>query len=135
MEEAGLFFNKGLHKSIEDIVVCGGPLFGYIQWRLDSLPICFGGLSLYSGYEVSSYVFVASMAQSWNLQDHILHDNDICGIDFDYLCVLNLLRYTILGFDCSGFTNKDIPPSLNPKKHWCVPFFAKSSNIWKSTWT
>nr|GEV42109.1 putative reverse transcriptase domain-containing protein [Tanacetum cinerariifolium] len=57
MEEAALFFDKGLRGSIENIVVCGGPFFGDLQWRLASLPIRFGGLGLYSAKLVSSYAF------------------------------------------------------------------------------
>ncbi|GKD51664.1 putative reverse transcriptase domain-containing protein, partial [Tanacetum coccineum] len=49
---------------IKNIVVCGGPFFGDLQWRLASLPIRFGGLGLYSAKLVSSYAFVASMVQS-----------------------------------------------------------------------
>ncbi|PWA63908.1 reverse transcriptase domain-containing protein [Artemisia annua] len=44
MEEAALFFDKGLRGSIENIVVCGGPYFGDLQWHFASLPIRFGGL-------------------------------------------------------------------------------------------
>ena len=110
MEEEVLFFKKGLRGSIEDIVVCGGPFFGDFQWRLVSLPIRFGGLGLYSAIEASSYAFVASRAQSWTLQDHILRDSDICGMDTDYSCALDRLRDTIPDFDCSGFTNKDTAP-------------------------
>ncbi|PWA78166.1 reverse transcriptase domain-containing protein [Artemisia annua] len=44
MEEVALLFDKGLRGSIENIVVCGGPYFGDLQWRLASLPIRFGGL-------------------------------------------------------------------------------------------
>ncbi|GKB98586.1 hypothetical protein Tco_0984723, partial [Tanacetum coccineum] len=62
MEEAALFFNKGLRGSIENIVVCGGPFFGDLQWRLASLPIQFCGLGLYSAKLVSFYAFVASRA-------------------------------------------------------------------------
>ena len=32
MEEAAIFFDNGLRGAIEDIVVCGGPFFGDIQW-------------------------------------------------------------------------------------------------------
>ncbi|GJW29230.1 putative reverse transcriptase domain-containing protein [Tanacetum coccineum] len=34
-----------LRGSIENMVVCGWPFFGDLQWRLGSLPIRFGGLS------------------------------------------------------------------------------------------
>ncbi|GKD86731.1 hypothetical protein Tco_1357885 [Tanacetum coccineum] len=111
MEEAALFFDKGLRGSIENIVVCGGPFFGDLQWRLASLPIRFGGLGLYSAKLVSSYAFVASRAQSWVLQDHILRDSGICGMDDDYVSALACLRDTIPSFDFSGFTNKDTVPS------------------------
>ncbi|GKC56996.1 putative reverse transcriptase domain-containing protein [Tanacetum coccineum] len=84
MEEAALFFDKGFRGSIENIVVCGGPFFVDLQWRLASLPIRFGGLGF-----------------------------GICGMDDDYVSALALacLRDTILSFDFSGFTNKDTAPS------------------------
>ncbi|GJY96472.1 hypothetical protein Tco_0513382 [Tanacetum coccineum] len=46
-------------------------------------------------------------AQSWVLQDRILRDSGICGMDDDLAC----LRDTISNFDFSGFTNKDTVPS------------------------
>ncbi|KAJ0540593.1 hypothetical protein HanRHA438_Chr09g0374631 [Helianthus annuus] len=110
MEVVALFFDKGLREAIEELVVCGGPFFGDLQWRLASLPIMFGGLGLYSAVEASSYAFVAMRAQSWVLQDHILRDSSICGMDSDYVCALACLRDTIPSFDFSGFTNKDTPP-------------------------
>ncbi|GJT83755.1 hypothetical protein Tco_1058097 [Tanacetum coccineum] len=101
----------GLRESIENIVVCGGPFFGDLQWRLASLPIRLGGLGLYSAKVVSSYAFVASRAQSWVLQDHILRDSGICGMDDDYVSALACLRDTIPSFDFNVFTNKDTAPS------------------------
>nr|GEV39463.1 reverse transcriptase domain-containing protein [Tanacetum cinerariifolium] len=76
IDEAALFFDKGLCGSIENIVA-----------------------------------FVASMAQSWVLQDHILCDSGICGMDDDYVSALAYLRVTIPSFDFIGFTNKDTVPS------------------------
>ncbi|GKD06541.1 hypothetical protein Tco_1181515 [Tanacetum coccineum] len=111
MEKAALFFDKGLRGSIENIVVCGGPFFGFLQWSLASLPIRFGGLGLYLAKVVSSYAFVASRAQSWVLQDHILRDSGICGMDVDYASALACLRDTIPSFDFNVFTNKDTAPS------------------------
>ncbi|GKA93475.1 putative reverse transcriptase domain-containing protein [Tanacetum coccineum] len=107
MEETALFFDKGLRGSINNIVVCGGPFFRDLQWRLASLPIRFGGLGLYSAKLVSSYTFVALRAQSWVLQNHILRDSGICGMDDDYVSDLACLCDTIPSFDFSGFTNKD----------------------------
>ncbi|GJS24862.1 hypothetical protein Tco_0453494 [Tanacetum coccineum] len=92
MEEAALLFDKGLRLSIEDMVVCGGPFSGDIQWRLASLPIRFGGLGLYSATEASSYAFVASRAQPWALQDHILRGSGVCDINSDYVCALASLH-------------------------------------------
>ncbi|GKC30260.1 hypothetical protein Tco_1037554 [Tanacetum coccineum] len=122
MKEAALFFDKGLRGSIENIVVCGGPFFGDLQWRLASLPIRFGGLGLYSAKLVSSYAFVASRAQSWVLQDHILRDIGICGMDDDYVSALACLRDTISSFDFSSFTNKDTVPSKAQQTLANVPF-------------
>jgi len=45
-------------------VVVGGPFFGDLQWRLNSLPIRVlgggGGLGLYSAIDASSYAFVCT---------------------------------------------------------------------------
>ncbi|KAL7603985.1 hypothetical protein Lser_V15G19890 [Lactuca serriola] len=110
MEEAAIFFDNGLRAAIEDIVVCGGPFFGDIQWRIASLPIRFGGLGLYSAVEATSYAFVASRAQSWVLQDHILRDSGIHGMDYDYDCALAALRNKLPDFDLNNFTTKDTAP-------------------------
>ena len=37
MEGVAAWFDKELRGSIEDIVVCGGPFFGDLQWRVASL--------------------------------------------------------------------------------------------------
>ena len=101
---------KELREVVEDIVVGEGLFFGDLQWMLASLPIRFGGLGLYSGLEASSYAFVASRAQSWVLQDHILRDSGLCGMDSDFDNALDGLRGTIPNFDVSSFTSKDIVP-------------------------
>jgi hypothetical protein len=43
MEEATMLFVKEFCGAVEDIVIGGCPFFGDLQWRLDSLPIRFGG--------------------------------------------------------------------------------------------
>nr|GEU60664.1 hypothetical protein [Tanacetum cinerariifolium] len=101
MDEAALFFENGLRRSIDNIVVCEGPFFGDLQWRLASLPIRLGGLGLYSIKVASSYAFVALRAQYWVLQDHILRDSGICGMDDDYVSALACLRDTIPSFNFS----------------------------------
>ncbi|GKB22508.1 hypothetical protein Tco_0861909 [Tanacetum coccineum] len=111
MEEAALFFDKGLCGSIKNIVVYGGPFFGDLQWSLASLPIRFVGLGLYSAKVVSFYAFLASRAQSWVLQDHILRDSGICGMGDDYVSALACLRDAIPSFDFNVFTNKETAPS------------------------
>ncbi|GKE23837.1 hypothetical protein Tco_1435349 [Tanacetum coccineum] len=111
MEEVALFFDKGLRGSIENMAICEGPFFEDLQWRFAYLPIQFGGLGLYSEKVASSYAFMASRAQSWVLQDHILRDNGICGIDNDYVFALNFLRDMISSFNFSCFMNKDTAPS------------------------
>ncbi|KAK9052651.1 hypothetical protein SSX86_029281 [Deinandra increscens subsp. villosa] len=108
--EAVSIFDKGLREAIEDIVVCGGPFFGDLQWRLASLPTRLGGLGLYSAKDVSTYAFVASRAQSWILQDHILRDCGIVGLDSDYACALDCMRSSFPDFDLGGFANKDTAP-------------------------
>ncbi|GJW55637.1 hypothetical protein Tco_0099722 [Tanacetum coccineum] len=86
----------GGRRAIEAIVVCGGPFFGDFQWRLASLPIRFGGLGLCSAEDVSTYAFVASRAQSWSLQDHILKGCGIDGADSDYGYALDRVRIEIV---------------------------------------
>lgn len=124
MEEATMLFDKELCGAVEDIVVCKGPFFGDLHWRLSSLPIRSGGLGLYSAVEASLHAFVASRAQSRVLQYHILRDSGICGIDLDFDNALDGLRGTIPDFDVSSFTCKDIVP---PKaQHVLVsPIFSK----------
>nr|GEV11162.1 hypothetical protein [Tanacetum cinerariifolium] len=77
-------------------------------WRLASLPIRFGGLVMYSAKVASSFSFVVSRAQSWVLQDHILHDSGMCGMNDDYVSALKCLRDTISRFDFICFMNKYI---------------------------
>ncbi|GJY40509.1 hypothetical protein Tco_0427779, partial [Tanacetum coccineum] len=108
--EAVSIFDNGLRRAIEAIVVCGGPFFGDFQWRLASLPIRFGGSGLCSAKDVSTYAFVSSRAQSWNLQDHILQECGIDGADSDYGYALDRVRMSLPEFDLSGFSNKDTAP-------------------------
>jgi hypothetical protein len=111
MEEATVLFDKELRAAVENVVVGGGTFFGDLQWRLASLPIKFGGLGLYSAVEATSYAFVASRAQSWILQDHILRNSGVGGMDLDFDNALDGLRNTIPTFDFSNFASKDtVPP-------------------------
>ncbi|KAL8258895.1 hypothetical protein R6Q59_026848 [Mikania micrantha] len=96
--------------AIDDIVVCGGPFFGDFQWTLASLPICFGALGLYSTEDVSTYAFVALRAQSWKLQDHILRNCSVDGLDPNFGCALDCLHNSIPDLDLGGFTDKDTAP-------------------------
>jgi len=105
-----MLFDKELREAVEDIVVGGCPFFGDLQWRLASLPFRFGGLSLYSALKAFSYAFVASRAQSWVLQDHILRDSGLCGMNSNFDNALDGLRGMIPNFDVSSFTSKDIVP-------------------------
>ncbi|GKD29043.1 hypothetical protein Tco_1239821 [Tanacetum coccineum] len=102
MEESALFSDKSLCRSIENIVVSGGSLFGDLQWWLASLPIRLGGSGLYSAKVVSSYAFVASMTQSWVLKDDILRDSGICGVYDDYVSTLACLRGKHACVDLTG---------------------------------
>jgi hypothetical protein len=67
-------------------------------------------LGLYSALEAALYAFVASMAQSWELQDHILRYSGVCGTNFDFYIALDGLHETIPSFDLSNFTRKDTVP-------------------------
>ncbi|GKA41099.1 hypothetical protein Tco_0733692 [Tanacetum coccineum] len=51
--------------------------------------------------EAALFFDKASRAQSWVLQDHILRDSGICGMDDDYVSALACLRDTIPSFDFS----------------------------------
>jgi len=120
-----VLFDKELRESVEDIVVGGGPFFGDLHCRMASLPIRFGGLGLYSTVEASSYAFVASKAHSWVLQDHILRDSEICGMDSDFDNVLDGLCGTIPDFDISNFTSKVTVP-LKAQHVLASALFSKS---------
>ncbi|KAK2443362.1 hypothetical protein QL285_014474 [Trifolium repens] len=110
MEEAIVLFDKELRAAVEDNVVGGGPFFGDLHWMIASLPIKCWGLSLYSTVEAASYAFVASRVKSWVLQDHILRDSGVCGMDSDFDNALDGLRSTIATVDFSNFASKDTLP-------------------------
>ncbi|KAK1434236.1 hypothetical protein QVD17_11155 [Tagetes erecta] len=57
-----------------------------------------------------TYAFVASRAQSWALQDHILRSCGLDGLDSDYGCALERLQTSLPDFDISGFSKKDTAP-------------------------
>lgn len=123
-DEAILCFDKGLREAIEDIVVCGGPFFGDLQWRLAFLLMRLGGLGLLSARDVRAYAFVASRAQSWKLQDHILRNSGVLGMDSDYAQALKRLNDSLPGFDIGGFSNKDTAPP-KPQKTLANALFGK----------
>ncbi|KAL6558402.1 hypothetical protein OROMI_018753 [Orobanche minor] len=108
--EAVDIFDKGLREVVEGIVVCGGPFFGDLQWRLSTLPIRYGGLGLYTAKETSYYAFLASRVQSWGLQDHILMDTGVESMDDNFHKALEALQATLLDYDFSSFTSKDTAP-------------------------
>lgn len=88
-----------------------GSFIEDLQWRMNSLPIRVSKLCLYSKVEVSSNIVVASMAKYWILQDHILRDIMIYGMDFYFKKYLNGLSVTIPDFDLSNLTSRyNIPP-------------------------
>ncbi|KAJ0885045.1 hypothetical protein HanPSC8_Chr10g0440881 [Helianthus annuus] len=124
MEDAASRFDDGLRKAIEDIVVGGGPFFGDLQWRLASLPMRLGGLGLFSARDVGAYAFVASRAQSWELQDHILRNGGVVGLDPDYQQALERLNVSLPDLDIGGFSNKDTAPS-KPQKTLANALFSK----------
>ncbi|MCI04557.1 hypothetical protein A2U01_0025604 [Trifolium medium] len=96
-----------------DIVVSKGHYIEDLQWRVPSLPIRVGGLGLYSVVEAISYVFVAFKAQSWMLQDHILRDTELCGMNYDFDIASDGLRDTILNFYFSNFaTSSPLKPNM-----------------------
>ncbi|GKC09497.1 hypothetical protein Tco_1001107, partial [Tanacetum coccineum] len=68
-----LFFASIMRGSIENIVVCGGPFFGDLQWRLAFLPIRLDGLGLYMEKEASSYAFMALRAGMCLITHTIFH--------------------------------------------------------------
>ncbi|KAJ0599143.1 putative reverse transcriptase domain, exostosin [Helianthus annuus] len=108
-------FDKGLREAIEDIVVCGGPFFGELQWRIATLPMRLGGLGLLSARDVAANAFVASRSQSWELQDHILRNSGVANTDPDYASTLERLQESLPNSDLGGFSNKDTAPK-KPQK-------------------
>ena len=110
VKEAVSIFDAGLREAIEDLVVCGGPHFGDLQWRLASFPMRCGGLGLISAEDVSAYAFVASRAQSWKLQDHILRNAGVVGVDPDYSLALGNIGTSLPDLDLGGFTDQETAP-------------------------
>ncbi|KAM0063934.1 hypothetical protein Hdeb2414_s0003g00096711 [Helianthus debilis subsp. tardiflorus] len=115
VEGAVSVFDEGLRGALEDIVVCGGAFFGDLQWRLASLPTQFGGLGIFTAEDASSYAFVASRAQSWGLQDHILREYGGDVLDSDYRSALDLLHSSLPDLDIGGFYIKDTTPPKSQK--------------------
>jgi hypothetical protein len=56
-------------------------------------------LGLCSKVEAASYAFVDFWAQSWVLEDHILRDNEVSGMDADFDNVLDGLHESWYNFD------------------------------------
>ncbi|KAJ0717216.1 putative exostosin [Helianthus annuus] len=129
VKEAVSLFDKGLRGAIEDIVVCGGPFFGDFQWRVASLPCKMGGLGLISAMDVSIYGFVASRAQSWGLQDHILRESGVVGMDGDYDMALGELHRHLPDLDIGGFANRDTAPPKTQKTLASALFCRIAQNI------
>ncbi|RHN52849.1 hypothetical protein MtrunA17_Chr6g0484991 [Medicago truncatula] len=79
MEEATMLFDKELGGAVEDIVVGEYPFLGTFNggWLLYLLGLEVGFVLCSRGLLIG---FVASRAQSWVLQDHIVRDIGICGI-------------------------------------------------------
>lgn len=103
-------------------MVCGGLLFRAFT---SSLTIRVWRLDLYSALEETSYAFVASNAQSWVLQDHVLRDIEIYDMDFGFDIALDSISVIISDFDFSSFTKKNIVP---PKvKHILGNVFSSKS--------
>lgn len=123
--EAVSIFDKGLRGAVEDIVVHGGPFFGDLQWRLASLPISSGGLGLCSAEDVSAYAYVASRAQSWKLQEHILRNSGMVGMDDDYKLALDNIRSSLPNVELGGFMDKDTAPK-KPQKILASAFNCKA---------
>lgn len=86
-----------------------GPFFEYIQWMVTSIPIMVGRLSLYLAEEVSLHAFMTPSTQSWELQDHILRDIEICVMDFDFDRAFDGINGMVPTFNLISFTRKDTP--------------------------
>nr|GEU54181.1 hypothetical protein [Tanacetum cinerariifolium] len=89
-----LLLRSCLCGSIENIVFCGGPFFGDLQWRLASLPIRFGGLGLYSACLDS-------------FGEHVVHCKELPGFKYRHDMIRDVL------FDicrCAGISaKKEVP--------------------------
>ncbi|XP_026459245.1 uncharacterized protein LOC113359892 [Papaver somniferum] len=109
--EAVDIFDKGLREVIEGIVVCGGPFFGELQWRLSTLPIRYGELGIYTDREAYRYSFLSSRVQTLGLQDHKLRSGEVEFMDDNFNKALMTLQATLPDFDFSIFTSKDTAPT------------------------
>ncbi|KAJ0507125.1 hypothetical protein HanIR_Chr11g0502901 [Helianthus annuus] len=91
-----------------------------------------GGLGLLSAREVGVYAFVASRAQSYVLQDHILRNSGVVKLDVDYQQALEYLSVSLPDFDIGSFSNMDTappPPPQSHKKLWRMLYLTKSLRV------
>ncbi|KAI3822707.1 hypothetical protein L1987_10303 [Smallanthus sonchifolius] len=130
VDDAVSCFDKGLREEIEDIVVCEGPFFGELQWRIATLPMRLGGLGLLSARDVAAYAFVASRSQSWELQDHILRNSGVATTDPDYASALDRLHESLPDL-ISAVSLTRTPPPKNHRKLWRMPFVVESHKVWE----
>ncbi|PWA44201.1 hypothetical protein CTI12_AA529430 [Artemisia annua] len=67
--EAVSIFDNGLRRTIEDIVVCGGPFYRDFQWRLALLPTRFGGTKEEDVARISTSIYVTNFPESFSAKD------------------------------------------------------------------
>lgn len=72
-------YDSYLFKYLRSLITLDGPGFGPLQQRLVILPLRDGGLGLYTMEDTAHYCFMASWAQTKNLQDNILRKSPIFG--------------------------------------------------------
>jgi hypothetical protein len=52
------------------------------------------------------------------LEDYILRDNEICGMDADFDNIIDILRNTISAFNFNSFTSANILALLKSGMFW-----------------
>ncbi|GKB63474.1 putative reverse transcriptase domain-containing protein [Tanacetum coccineum] len=99
--DAQVQFDKALHALLEKIVTASGPGFSDWQWRLSTLPIHLGGLSILSAGDIIQYTFLASRLHTSNLQADILLKTCIVSYGFqnaldafNHICNVDILFIT-----------------------------------------
>jgi hypothetical protein len=79
---------------------------------------------VYSEVDATSYAFMASKAQSWVLQNGVLRDSGVCGMNLDLtmLWTVFVIQFRLLTLSILLIRT---PSPLKPNTFWRMSFLVK----------